>query len=63
MTLFYPKDEVNEEPNKVSEDNQFLNRDRDYSIFDNCSKNNATEDAVDEQLEVNHQDQHVGCRT
>ncbi|RTG87294.1 synaptotagmin-like protein [Schistosoma bovis] len=63
MTLFYPKDEVNEEPNKVSEDNQFLNRDRDYSIFDNCSKNNATEDAVDEQLEVNHQDQHVGSTT
>ncbi|CAH8621102.1 unnamed protein product [Schistosoma intercalatum] len=63
MTLFYHKDGVNEEPNKVSEDNQFLNRDRDHSIFDNCSKNNATEDAVDEQLEVNHQDQHVGSTT
>ncbi|XP_018654020.1 hypothetical protein Smp_159480 [Schistosoma mansoni] len=70
MSLFYSK-EVNEEPNKVSGDNQFLNRDRDTSFFDNCSealsmnflKNNAIEDAVDGQPEVNHQDQCVRCRT
>uniref|UniRef100_A0A5K4F3B8 FYVE_2 domain-containing protein n=1 Tax=Schistosoma mansoni TaxID=6183 RepID=A0A5K4F3B8_SCHMA len=70
MSLFYSK-EVNEEPNKVSGDNQFLNRDRDTSFFDNCSealsmnflKNNAIEDAVDGQPEVNHQDQCVRCNT
>ncbi|CAI2734104.1 unnamed protein product [Schistosoma spindalis] len=60
MSLFYPEDEKS---NKVSGDNQFLNRDRDTSILDKCSKNNATEDAADGQLEVNHQDQRVGFTT
>ncbi|CAH8668430.1 unnamed protein product [Schistosoma rodhaini] len=70
MNLFYSK-EVNEEPNKVSGDKQFLNHDRDTSFFDNCSKalsmnflkNNAIKDAVDGQPEVNHQDQCVRCNT